>query len=212
VRSGFASGNAVRPEEVPPVNLKVILASRGATPRQLASTASGSVLFTQGPGKTKSGLLDRFGGDIIRQLLGKLNPFAGKDPYTQVDCTVTRMEITDGKASVAPVLMQTRKVAITASGTIDLDTEKLLLNFNTRPRQGIGISPGMFTNPFLDLTGTLTDPSIGVASKGVASGAVAAATGGLSVLAKGAVDRVIGETDQCKAALEEARLPAVRTR
>jgi hypothetical protein len=148
------------------------------------------------------------GGDIIGQLLSKLNPFSKQDPYTQVDCAVTRMDITDGRAIVEPVLMQTRKVAITASGTIDLKTEKLLLNFNTRPRQGIGISPGMFTNPFLDLTGTLTSPSIGVGGKGVASGAVAAATGGLSVLAKGAVDRAMGEINLCSEVLKKAQHPA----
>ncbi len=208
VRSGFAGGGVVPPGETPPLDLSLSLASTGTTPHQLASAASGSILLTQGPGKSKTSLLDRFGSDIIRQLFGKLNPFSKQDPYTQVDCTVARVDITDGKTIVAPVLMQTRKVAITANGTIDLKTEKLLLNFNTQPRQGIGISPGMFTNPFLDLTGTLTSPSIGVGGKGVASGAVAAATGGLSVLAKGAVDRVIGATNQCKEALEKAQHPA----
>jgi hypothetical protein len=69
----------------------------------------------------------------------------------------------------------------------------------------------MFTNPFLDLTGTLTNPSIGVGGKGVASGAVAAATGGLSVLAKGVVDRAIGETNQCSEALQKAQHPIPAT-
>jgi uncharacterized protein involved in outer membrane biogenesis len=209
MRTGFASGNVVRQEEVPPVGLHAALTSTGATPHQLASAASGTVLFTQGRGKSKSDLLTRIGGDLIAQLFSKLNPFAEQDPYTEVDCMVARAVVNNGKVNVAPVLLQTRKVAIVASGTIDLKTEKLLLNFNTRPRQGIGISPGMFTNPFLDLTGTLTSPSIGIGGKGVASGAVAVATGGLSVLAKGAMDRAIGETNQCKETLEKAQQPAV---
>ena len=103
--------------------------------------------------------------------------------------------------------VQTEKVTITAHGTIDLHTEKLSLDFNTRPRKGIGVSPGMFTNPFIRLEGTLTSPQIGVGAKGVASGAVAAATGGATVVAGGVIDRMEGEQDLCAQTLETAKNP-----
>ena len=136
------------------------------------------------------------------------NPFAKEDPYTELDCAVARIDFNDGKATLAPVLVQTRKVTVTADGTVDLDTEALALDFNTRPRSGIGISPGMFTNPFLELRGTLLKPTVRVGAKGVTSGALAAATGGATVVAKGLVDRVKGEVDLCQKVLEEARQPA----
>ncbi|MEO8308579.1 MAG: hypothetical protein ABI616_11145 [Pseudomonadota bacterium] len=199
VRTGFAGGESVAPEEVPPLGLTAQLTSTGATPHQLASAVTSTVLLTQGRGKSKSGIMNTLGSDILRQLFTKLNPFAEHDPYTQIECSVLRVVVNNGKAVAAPMLLQTHKVAITANGTVDLHTEKLQINFNTRPREGIGISPGMFTNPFLELTGTLAHPSIGVGTKGVTSGALAAATGGISVVAKGVVDRVIGETNQCKA-------------
>jgi hypothetical protein len=113
---------------------------------------------------------------------------------------------------VKPMLLQTEKVTITAHGTIDLHTEKLLLDFNTRPREGIGVSPGMFTNPFIQLQGTLASPTVGVGAKGVASGAVAAATGGVSVVAGGMVDRAQGEKDLCGKTLAEAGQPAEPTK
>jgi hypothetical protein len=112
-------------------------------------------MLTQGPGKTKSVSSACSSGGIFAQLASKLNPFAAQDPYTQLDCTVARVDIVDGHATVEPVLMQSQKVTITAEGKVNLQTEELTVDFNTRPREGIGVSPGMFTNPFIKLEGTL---------------------------------------------------------
>ena len=125
----------------------------------------------------------------------------------KLDCTIARADIVNGEVTVKPVVLQTEKVTITAEGNIDLRSEKLLLDFNTRPRKGIGVSPGMFTNPLIRLEGTLVSPRIGVGAKGVASGALAAATGGATVIAGGVVDRMQGEQDICTKTLEEATNP-----
>ena len=121
---------------------------------------------------------------------------------------MARVDIVDGQATVKPVLMQSEKVTVTANGKVDLHTEELTVDFNTRPREGIGVSPGMFTNPFIKLEGTLASPRIAIGAKGAASGAVAAATAGVSVVAKGVMDRARGEADPCKKTLEEATHPA----
>jgi AsmA family protein len=113
----------------------------------------------------------------------------------------------DGHATVEPALMQSKKVTITANGKVDLHTEDLTVDFDTRPREGIGVSPGMFTNPFIPLEGTLASPRIAVGAKGAASGALAAATAGASVVAQGLMDRARGEADVCKKTLVEAMRP-----
>ena len=172
--------------------------ARGGSARQLAKNANGHVRLSQGAGKTRSEFLDAFGGDVLAQLRGKLNPFRAQDPFTDLDCSVLRADIVDGQVTVEPVLLQTRKVTAVAQGRIDLHTEKLTLDFDTRPRKGIGVSPGMFTNPFIRVEGTLASPRLAMGAKGVGSGAVAAATGGLSVIASGFVDRIKGEADMCK--------------
>ena len=77
----------------------------------------------------------------------KLNPFAKDDPFMKLDCTIARADIVNGEVTVKPVVIQTEKVTITAHGNIDLRTEKLLLDFNTRPRKGIGVSPGHVHQP-----------------------------------------------------------------
>ncbi len=208
-RAGLlAGGDKVRDEEVPPVSMTANITATGASARQLASGASGSLLISSGPGKTRHGALDMVGSGVIGQLFSKLNPFAKQDPFTKVDCTVARIDILNGKAAVAPVLLQTDKVTVTADGTIDLGTEALAFNFNTRPRSGIGVSPGMFASPFLELGGTLTSPKLGTGAKGMASGALAVATAGATVVAGGIVDRVKGEADMCKTTLEAAQRPA----
>ena len=208
LRAGLAGGDEVAPTEVPPTSLLADITASGATPRQMASGANGSLLFSLGPGRSKSGALAMVGTGVIGQLFTKLNPFAKEDKFTVIDCSVIRLDMTNGKTTLKPILFQTGKVTVTAHGSIDLGTEVLELDFNTRPRTGIGISPGMFTNPFLEVRGTLANPTVGVGAKGVTSGALAAATGGASVIAKGAVDRVKGEADLCGSTLQAAQHPA----
>ena len=116
----------------------------------------------------------------------------------KLDCTIARADIVNGEVTVKPVMIQTEKVTITAQGNIDLRTEKLC-SISTRARAKASASvPGMFTNPLIRLEGTLASPKIGVGAKGMASGALAAATGGATVVAGGLVDRMKGEKDLCK--------------
>lgn len=207
VRATLAS-EGVAPGEVPPLSVAMNIRIHGSSPRQMASGANGHLLLTQSAGRTKSGFISAFGGDFVQQLAHKLNPFAKEDPFMKLDCTIARADIVNGQVTMKPILLQSEKVTVTAHGTIDLHTEKLLLDFNTRPRKGIGVSPGMFTNPLIRLEGTLMDPKMGLGAKGVASGAVAAATGGMTVVAGGLLDRMAGEKDLCGKTLAVARNPA----
>ena len=208
VRSSLGAGDAFDPKDAPPTSVEASLLAKGASARQMASGANGRLLVTQGAGKLSTGVVGLIGGDLLRELAGKLNPFAAQDPYTQLECTVARADIVDGQVAVKPVLMQSAKVTIVAGGAIDLGTEALRFDFNTRPRTGVGISAGMFANPFIELAGTLASPRLGVGAKGATSGAAAVATGGVSVFAQGLLDRVRGGQDLCKKTLEESAAKA----
>jgi len=201
LRAGFGVGEAIAPGETPPTGVQASIQAKGSSARQLAASANGRVLVTLGPGKVKSGLVGLVGGDLIGELAGKLNPFAAQDPYTKLDCVVSRVDLVEGHATMSPVLMQSEKVTVVAQGKVDLHTETLALEFNTRPRKGVGISPGMFTNPFIEVGGTLASPRLGVSATGAAA---AAASGGLTVLAQGLWDRLRGEQDLCKPTLDAA--------
>ena len=75
------------------------------------------------------------------------------------------VDIVGGQATIKPVLVQSEKVTIVADGKIDLGTDGLEFSFNTRPRTGVGVSAGMFTNPFIELGGTLANPKAGVGER-----------------------------------------------
>jgi uncharacterized protein involved in outer membrane biogenesis len=208
VRAGLDM-KEMQPADVPPLSVEIELVTHGNSARQMAANANGYVLLTQGAGKTKAEFLDAFGGNVFAELRSRLNPFRKDDPFTKLECTVLRADIVDGAVTVTPMLLQTQKVTVVAQGKVDLHTEKLTLDFDTRPRKGIGVSPGMFTNPFIRVEGTLKEPRLAMGAKGVTSGAVAAMTGGLSVVAGGFIDRLKGEANMCGKALESARKPKV---
>ncbi len=204
LRTGVGAGEGTKRGEAPDLRLNAALRASGASARQMASSADGRVLAALGPGKVASGIVDLVGSDLLAELAGKLNPFAAQDPYTQLDCAVVRADIAGGRAKLEPVLMQSEKVTVVASGRVDLRTEALTLEFNTRPRKGVGISAGMFATPFLQVGGTLASPSLGVGAKGAAAGAAAAMTGGATLLAQGLLDRVRGAQDLCAETLDKA--------
>jgi AsmA protein len=100
--------------------------------------------------------------------------------------------------------LQSNKMTMLGHGRIDLGTEKLNLEWITKPRKGIGISASMITNPYIKLGGTLGKPAIELKPmQAVASTGAAVATLGISYVAKGMLDRVTAEKKVCKQALEE---------
>jgi uncharacterized protein involved in outer membrane biogenesis len=204
LRVNLISGDVEDPSLIPPIGITVDLMSDGGSPRALASSANGRVLVTQGKGRMENDLLAMVSGDIAAQLFSALNPFAKHEKTTGLDCTILALDITNGKADIAGMLFQTEKVKVVGDGDIDLNTEALNIEFNTKPRSGIGVSADMFVTPFVKLVGTLASPRIGVDEKGtLLTGAAVAATGGLALVAKGAADRATGQIDRCKTLLEE---------
>jgi uncharacterized protein involved in outer membrane biogenesis len=185
---------------VPPIGITLDFKSTGGTPRALASSANGRILVTQGEGQIENNLLAAVSGDVFAQLVSALNPFAKDDEFTTLNCTIFGLNISKGKADVTGMYVQAEKLKIIADGDIDLTTEALNIEFNTKPRKGVGVTPDMFVTPFVKLTGTLASPGVGLDKKGAL---LAAGTGGLSVLAQAAADRAAGGQDNCAKVLAE---------
>ena len=144
MRSSLGAGDAIDPKDAPPTNVEAAPLARGASARQMASGANGRIVVTQGPGKLPSGVIGLIGGDLLRELVGKLNPFAAQDPYTQLGPPRGAGRYRGRPGDRQPLAHTVREVTIVAGGKIDLGTEALRFDFNTRPRTGVGIS-GMFT-------------------------------------------------------------------
>lgn len=198
------SGPDVPAEQVPRVDVTVDLSARGRTSHELAASLTGRTLFTQGPGKIKNTLVGRVSGDIVAQLFSALNPFAAEEEFSTLDCTVLSARFVGGLGETDGFLMQTEKLQVVGSGTVDLNEERVEFEFNTKPRSGVGISADMFVTPFVKLSGPLAHPSVGLNAKGtLLTGGAAVLTGGLSFLAQGLFDRASAEADHCATTLEE---------
>ncbi len=211
LRINFASGDVDDYKDIPPTSVTVGVTSSGVSPRALAANSHGNVLVTLGPGKIDAQLIQRTSGDILAQLFSALNPLAEKEPHTRFECGVIAMDIKDGLAEMDPLMLQSQKLLITAGGALDLNTEKLNFEFNTKPREGVGLSADMFVTPFVSLKGTLASPGIGLNKKGtLLSAGAAVATGGLSFLWKGIADRATGALDHCEETMPKFTHPPMK--
>ena len=107
--------------------------------------------------------MDMASGGILAQLFGALNPMAKEEPFTKWDCTVVRLNVENGLGELSPMLGQAEKLTIVGAGKIDLRSEELDIEFNTKPRTGVGLTADMFVTPFVKVSGeTLAQPGIGM--------------------------------------------------
>jgi hypothetical protein len=94
--------------------------------------------------------------------------------------------------------LHTEQLTIVSEGTIDLNTEKLDVSFNTKQRKGLGISATDLVNPFIKVGGTLVSPTIILDAKStVVKGGIAVATMGISILANSLAERYLSSKDPC---------------
>lgn len=144
----------------------------------------------------------RLYGDLLNEIVSTINPFAKTSTKQQLDCVVVPLEVTDGMLQTRPsMLIITDRIRIASQASINLRNEKIDFQFNTTPRKGITISAGELFNPYVKVTGTLARPRLAVDQQGVLiSGGTAVATGGLSILAKVAWERLLRDDDPCTTA------------
>ena len=198
------SGQDATPEQIPPIDFTLGVRANGRSPAALAGSSTGRLLVTQGPGRVENNVLGKLSGDLVAQVFSALNPFAKNEKYSNWECSVFALQIDAGDAAIGGLLAQGEKVKIVGGGGIDLESEKLHVEFNTKPRKGVGISADMFVTPFVELTGTLSEPRVGLNKKGaLLSGGAAVLTGGLSLLVQGGLDRITGGVDRCDEMIEE---------
>lgn len=188
----------------PPIDIDIDLEATGGTPHELANSANGMIRVMIGKGIMDSSVLDLVTADILLTLLKAFNPFAKENPTTELQCGVALLRFENGVAKLEPMAFQSDKMTLLGDGKIDFRTEKLNLEWITKPRKGIGISASMITNPYIRLGGTLSAPSVQLKeAEAVVSTGAAVATMGISMVAKGLFDRVTAGRKVCTRALRE---------
>jgi len=129
---------------------------------------------------------------------------AESSAYTSLECLVWGADIVAGRVTVDPMITHLEQFTILSKGSVNLQTEKLNLSFNTKPRKGLGITPGTVINTLIKVGGTLKKPAIEIDPAGaIVGGTAAVATAGLSIIAKSFSDRFLSSKDPCGDARKE---------
>jgi uncharacterized protein involved in outer membrane biogenesis len=193
------------PSGRPSVDLVIELDSAGTSAREIAASLNGAITLVLGEGQVDRSVIDLVTADILITLLETLNPFAKEQATTTLECAVVVTKFDGGIATLEPMAVQTESVTMVGEGRIDLSTEKLELEWVTKPRKGFGLSASTLTNPYIKLGGTLAKPALEMKPlEAVTSTGVAVATGGLSILGKGLLDRITAERKVCQQAIRRA--------
>ncbi len=177
----------------------------GTSVRAIMAGLDGDILATLGEGRINNKAVDLVGADLLTEVFTSLNPLATKDDYTRLTCAVVRMAIRNGVATADKgIAVETKKMNVIGSGTVNLKTEKLDLAVRPRPKEGLGISLGGLAG-LVRIKGTLAEPRVGIDEMGVVKTGLAVgaalATGGLSLIAQGLFDKATEGAPPCQVAL-----------
>ena len=191
-------------------NISANLTMAGATPKQLAASASGNMLLSASDTTLAGGTAAALDRNVLMTILRLLIPTGHADRALAVQCMVVHLPLRRGIAAIdRSIAAETREVAVVASGVIDLVGQTLRLELRPSVKKGLGLNPANLATDFMEISGPLQNPQVGVGTKGAVRGAakvgVGVATGGLSFL----VPSVVGARKEVSVCAEAAaRAPA----
>ena len=196
--------------------MSVNLAMRGNSPHAWASTATGNVLLVSGPATLVNSKIASL-TSAWDKLNDAINPFRTRDPSTELVCAVVRLPLANGVAKVdRSVAMETHKLGVSASGTLDFRNETLDFTFQPKARKGVSIDFAGFSD-LVRVSGPFTSPHLAVdvagSAKVIASIGAAVGTGGLSAVGQALFTWAEGKgPGPCQIALGGAAARRVRKR
>jgi hypothetical protein len=160
------------------------LTMHGVSPHAWASTATGTARAVVGSATLVNTKLNL--GTPLDSLLDAVNPFRATDPSTELVCAVVRLPLTNGLARVdRTIAMETAKLGVSASGTLDFRNETLELGFQPKVKKGITVSVPNFAS-LVRFVGPFRSPRVQVDAAGsaaaIASIGAAIGTGGWSLV------------------------------
>ncbi|MEM1403072.1 MAG: hypothetical protein AAGG55_07070 [Pseudomonadota bacterium] len=192
-------------DALPRHDVLATLSGHGETPHAVAASLDGEILLSGGAGTLQDMSISFATESFTAQLFNTLLPMLKSEtPDMKVECTVLAAEINDGIVALNPgFVFRTQRVDLSARGEIDLETEAMAIRFDNQARKGFGLSAASLVNPYVQITGTLANPSLGldITNSAIAGGA-AVATGGLTVIAKPLYGRFLRRSNPCDVALK----------
>lgn len=186
--------------------LTLDVATRGDSLHAWAAGATGQALVTIGPATLVNTRLDP--GDVLDSLSYSVNPWRERDASTELVCGVIRLPLANGVANVdRSIAIETKKLGVSASGTLDFRDERLDLALRPRVNEGIPIDIPQMAE-LVRFTGPFTHPAVkidAVASAAtIAKIGAAIGTGGLSMIGTSILSKAASGGRPCDVALGRA--------
>lgn len=189
------------------LNASVNLEAAGRTPHALASSLSGTASVSVADTAMIGGAaaMER---NLVVALLQALLPMQETEKSLRIECAVVHLPLRSGVARIdRSIAMETDKVAISASGEVNLAAQTVTLSFEPTPKKGLGLDSSNLAKLVM-VEGPLQSPRIGVDMKGTAKEAAnigaAVATAGLTLVGK----RLLAKPEDTQACKRAARAAA----
>ena len=137
---------------------------------------------------------------LFDEVLKLILPSEESGDALQLTCAAGILKITDGRVETSPAIaLTTRRITMVSKGAINLKTEKINFDLNATPIRAFKINTGERFNSYIVVSGTLGNPKVGVdPTKVLLHGGAAIGTAGISILAKGLLDRAGGSEASCE--------------
>ena len=187
-------------DDAPAFDLVVRVNGAGGNLQEVAGALNGS-LYLGTTGGTLEGVnlsvLDTF---ILDEIFALVMPKSKTKDDLDLQCAAAILEITNGIVKTTPaVSFITDQITMVSKGTLNLKTEEMQLNFTATPNNALKISASELFNPYILVSGTLSEPAVGLdPTKVLLHGGAAIGTAGISILAKGVIDRVSTAAPVCE--------------
>lgn len=151
------------------IDIGIDVQGEGNSPHAIVASLDGTASFVMSKGRIASQYIDLIAADLFRMLM----PWNDRPKEARVKCALAQFEIKKGRAKTRAFLFDTKQMAISGKGKIDLGSEELHFRLRPRPKDPalVSLATGLL------LTGKLTDIKASVDPRSLLIGAAEAAVG-----------------------------------
>ena len=187
-------------------NAKLDITGTGESLAAILATANGGGEIHIENLAIKNEMIKFISGDLATEALAKLNPLDKKSDHTKINCTAAKFDIKQGQFNTTNgFIADSEAFAITGEAKIDFKDQGIDVKVNTNPKEGLGLGLGDLARA-IQIKGTLAAPKValnpeGIAELGATIGA-AVATGGVSLLAQGQIEKLKANSEVCSDVLK----------
>ena len=187
-------------------NAKLNVAGNGESIAAILGNSSGSGEVLIENLTLKNDTIKFVSGDLVTEAVSALNPLDKEKNTTTINCSAAKFDINDGLfKTYKGFIADSEAFTITGESMINFKDQAIDIKVNTNPKEGLGLGLGDLARA-IQIKGTIESPKValnpeGIAELGATIGA-AVATGGVSLLAQGQIEKLKAKSDVCSSVLE----------